>query len=39
MLAEPDAEAAVSPGTVWFVGNTITATGGLLPYALGTSNG
>jgi hypothetical protein len=38
-LSEPDAEAAVSPGSVWFVGQTITATGGELPYAMGTSNG
>jgi hypothetical protein len=39
MLAEPDAATAVGPGTVWFVGEAITATGGELPYALGTSNG
>jgi hypothetical protein len=39
MLAEPDAAAAVGPGTVWFVGETITANGGELPYAMGTSNG
>ena len=38
-LSEPDAAAAVSPGSVWFVGQTITATGGELPYAMGTSNG
>jgi hypothetical protein len=38
-LASPDAAAAVGPGTVWFVGNTFTAAGGELPYALGTSNG
>jgi hypothetical protein len=38
-LAEPDAAAAAGPGTVWFVGETITATGGELPYAMGTSNG
>jgi len=39
MLAEPDAATAVGPGTVWFVGEAITATGGTLPYAMGTSNG
>jgi hypothetical protein len=39
MLAEPDAATAVGPGTVWFVGEAITATGGELPYAMGTSNG
>jgi hypothetical protein len=39
MLAEPDAATAVGPGTVWFVGETITANGGELPYAMGTSNG
>jgi hypothetical protein len=38
-LASPDAAAAVGPGTVWFVGNTFTAAGGELPYALGTSTG
>ena len=37
-LAGPDAAAAVGPGSVWFVGNTFTATGEL-PYAMGTSNG
>ena len=39
MLAEPDAAAAAGPGTVWFVGEAITATGSTLPYAMGTSNG
>ena len=39
MLAEPDAATAVGPGTVWFVGEAITANGGELPYAMGTSNG
>jgi hypothetical protein len=39
MLAEPDAATAAGPGTVWFVGEAITATGGELPYAMGTSNG
>lgn len=39
MLAEPDAATAAGPGTVWFVGEAITATGGTLPYAMGTSNG
>ena len=39
MLAEPVAATAAGPGTVWFVGEAITATGGLLPYAMGTSNG
>ena len=39
MLAEPDAATAVGPGTVWFVGEAITSTGGELPYAMGTSNG
>jgi hypothetical protein len=39
MLAEPVAATAVGPGTVWFVGEAITATGGELPYAMGTSNG
>ena len=38
-LASPDAATAVGPGTVWFVGNTFTAAGGELPYALGTSTG
>jgi hypothetical protein len=38
-LAAPDAAAAVGPGTVWFAGNTFTANGNELPYALGTSNG
>jgi len=38
-LAAPDAAAAVGPGTVWFAGNTFTAQGNELPYALGTSNG
>ena len=38
MLPAPDAAAAVDPGSVWFVGNTFTATGEL-PYAMGTSNG
>ena len=38
-LASPDAAAAAGPGTVWFVGNTFTAAGGELPYALGTSTG
>ena len=38
-LASPDAAAAVGPGTVWFAGNTFTAAGGELPYALGTSTG
>jgi hypothetical protein len=39
MLAEPDAATAAGPGTVWFVGEAITATGGTLPYAMGTSSG
>jgi hypothetical protein len=39
MLAEPDAATAAGPGTVWFVGEAITANGGELPYAMGTSNG
>ena len=39
MLAEPVAATAVGPGTVWFVGEAITATGGKLPYAMDTSNG
>jgi hypothetical protein len=39
MLAEPVAATAAGPGTVWFVGEAITATGGELPYAMGTSNG
>ena len=39
MLAEPDAATAAGPGTVWFVGETITANGGELPYAMGASNG
>ena len=30
-LVEPDAAAAVGPGSVWFVGQTITATGGGSP--------
>jgi hypothetical protein len=38
-----DAAAAVGPGTVWFVGNTLTpasdTSNSELPYALGTSNG
>ena len=38
-LASPDAATAVGPGTVWFAGNTFTAAGGELPYALGTSTG
>jgi hypothetical protein len=37
-LNAPDAAAAVGAGSVWFVGNTFTATGEL-PYAMGTSEG
>jgi hypothetical protein len=42
-LEGPDAAAAVGPGTVWFVGNTLTPASDVsnseLPYAFGTSNG
>jgi len=42
-LGNTDAAAAVGPGTVWFVGNTLTpasdTSNSELPYALGTSNG
>jgi hypothetical protein len=40
-LAGPDAAAAVGPGSVWFVGETLTNAGNNFgpPFAVGTSNG